>query len=226
MNASTFPSSGSGNWTAVASGLQNDGSSVYKSSAAIAVCTGSSNTAVSTNGTTWSAGTALPGALNTASGQDIAYGYTGLGVNTFVVVSESDTDIAYSLDAGGTWSLQSAALPNSGFKAVTYGKGLFVAVTGGGSTVAATSEDGITWTARTLPASRDWVDIAWGNGRFIAIAADNATGAYSMDGITWTALPIGIASGLPKQITYGQGMFAVSSTDADGIAYSEYGTTP
>ena len=225
-SASTFPSSGSGNWTAVASGLQNDGSSVYKSSAAIAVCTGSSNTAVSTNGTTWSAGTALPGALNTASGQDIAYGYTGLGVNTFVVISESDNDIAYSLDAGGTWSLQSAALPNTGFKAVTYGKGLFVAVTGGGSTAAATSEDGITWTARTLPASRDWVDIAWGNGRFIAIAADNATGAYSMDGITWTALPIGIASGLPKQITYGQGMFAVSSTDADGIAYSEYGTTP
>ena len=35
-SASTFPSSGSGNWTAVASGLQNDGSSVYKSSAAIA----------------------------------------------------------------------------------------------------------------------------------------------------------------------------------------------
>ena len=225
-SASTFPSSGSGNWTAVASGLQNDGSSVYKSSAAIAVCTGSSNTAVSTNGTTWSAGTALPGALNTASGQDIAYGYTGVGVNTFVVVSESDTDIAYSLDAGGTWTLQSAALPNTGFKAVTYGKGLFVAVTGGGSTSAATSEDGITWTARTLPASRDWVDVVWGNGRFIAIAADNATGAYSMDGITWTALTIGLASGLPKQITYGQGMFAVSSTDADGIAYSEYGTTP
>ena len=225
-SASTFPSSGSGNWTAVASGLQNDGSSVYKSSAAIAVCTGSSNTAVSTNGTTWSAGTALPGALNTASGQDIAYGYTGVGVNTFVVVSESDTDIAYSLDAGGTWTLQSAALPNTGFKAITYGKGLFVAVTGGGSTSAATSEDGITWTARTLPASRDWVDVVWGNGRFIAIAADNATGAYSMDGITWTALTIGLASGLPKQITYGQGMFAVSSTDADGIAYSEYGTTP
>ena len=225
-SASTFPSSGSGNWTAVVSGLQNDGSSVYKSSAAIAVCTGSSNTAVSTNGTTWSAGTALPGALNTASGQDIAYGYTGVGVNTFVVVSESDTDIAYSLDAGGTWTLQSAALPNTGFKAITYGKGLFVAVTGGGSTSAATSEDGITWTARTLPASRDWVDVAWGNGRFIAIAADNATGAYSMDGITWTALTIGLASGLPKQITYGQGMFAVSSTDADGIAYSEYGTTP
>ena len=225
-SASTFPSSGSGNWTAVVSGLQNDGSSVYKSSAAIAVCTGSSNTAVSTNGTTWSAGTALPGALNTASGQDIAYGYTGVGVNTFVVVSESDTDIAYSLDAGGTWTLQSAALPNTGFKAITYGKGLFVAVTGGGSTSAATSEDGITWTARTLPASRDWVDVVWGNGRFIAIAADNATGAYSMDGITWTALTIGLASGLPKQITYGQGMFAVSSTDADGIAYSEYGTTP
>jgi hypothetical protein len=225
-SASTFPSSGSGNWTAVASGLQNDGSSVYKSSAAIAVCTGSSNTAVSTNGTTWSAGTALPGALNTASGQDIAFGYTGLGINTFVVVSESDTDIAYSLDAGGTWTLQSAALPNTGFKAVTYGKGLFVAVTGGGSTSAATSEDGITWTSRTLPASRDWVDVVWGNGRFIAIAADSATGAYSMDGITWTALTIGLASGLPKQITYGQGMFAVSSTDADGIAYSEYGTTP
>ncbi len=225
-SASTFPSSGSGNWTAVTSGLQNDGSSVYKSSAAIAVCTGSSNTAVSTNGTTWSAGTALPGALNTASGQDIAFGYTGLGVNTFVVVSESDTDIAYSLDAGGTWTLQSAALPNTGFKAVTYGKGLFVAVTGGGSTSAATSEDGITWTARTLPASRDWIDVKWGNGRFIAIAADNATGAYSMDGITWSALTIGLASGLPKGIAYGQGMFAVSSTDADGIAYSEYGTTP
>ena len=221
----TMPSSGSGNWTAVANGLQNDGSTQYKPNRMIAVCTGASNTARSTDGITWTAGTALPGGLNTASGQDIAFGYTGVGVNTFVVVSESDTDIAYSLDEGQNWTLQSSALPNSGFKAVTYGKGLFCAVTGGGSTVAATSEDGITWTARTLPASRDWVDVVWGNGRFIAIAADSTNAAYSIDGITWTEFAIGLASGLPKRIAYGQGMFAVTSTDTDAIAYSEYGTT-
>ena len=224
--ATTFPTAGSGVWTALASGLQNDGSSLFKQSAMIAICAGSSNVATSADGETWLAGTALPVAINSASGMDIAYGYTGVGINTFVVVSESDTDVAYTLDAGQNWSTSSSALPGTGFTAVTYGKGLFVAVQGGGSTVASTSEDGISWTTRTLPASRNWVDVVWGNGRFIAIADDNVAGAYSLDGIAWTAVTIGIASGLPKRIAYGQGMFAVSSTDLDGIAYSEYGVTP
>jgi hypothetical protein len=224
-SSTTFPTAGSGNWTAITSGLQNDGSSVYKPSRILAVCAGSSNVASSQNGTTWTAATALPVALNTASGQDIAFGYVSQGVNRFVVVSESDRDVAYTEDEGQNWTLTTDALPATGFTAITYGKGLYVAVQGGGSTVAASSADGITWVSRTLPSSANWVDVVWGNGRFIAIADDQTAAAYSLDGITWTALTVGLASGNPKRITYGQGMFAVTSTDTDAICYSEYGVT-
>ena len=47
-------------------------------------------------------------------------------------------------------------LPSSAsWYSVTYGNGLFVAVATGSSTTA-TSPDGITWTARTLPSSANW----------------------------------------------------------------------
>ena len=223
--STTFPSAGSGNWTALANGLQNDGSSVYKPNRILAVCAGSSNVAKSTDGITWTAATALPVALNTASGGDIAFGYVSSGVNRFVVISESDRDVAYTEDEGQNWTLTTDSLPATGFTAITYGKGLYVAVQGGGSTVAASSADGITWVSRTLPSSASWVDVVWGNGRFIAIADDQTAAAYSLDGITWTALTVGLASGNPKRIAYGHGMFAVTSTDTDAICYSEYGVT-
>ena len=83
------------------------------------------------------------------------------------------------------------------------------------------SADGLVWSAGTGLPSAPWIDISWGNGRFIAIATDG-TAAYSLDGVSWTQqdLPTGTYS----KIAYGQGMFAVTS-NSNELTYSEYGLT-
>ena len=67
--------------------------------------------------------------------------------------------------------------------------GLFCAVAGGPSTIAATSPDGIIWTQRTLPASAEWYSVCWSPelGLFCTVAVGPSTiAATSPDGITWT----------------------------------------
>ena len=203
-------------------GLLNDGSSQYKSSAFIAVATGSSNAVLSEDLSTFST-SALPGGLDTSTGVDVQYGYLGAGSNRFVVIGQNDTDIAYSDNAGSSWTLASAALPNTGFTSITRGMGLFVAVRTG-SNQAAYSADGISWTATTLPANTNWSKVVWGNGRFIAITSASVNAAYSLDGVTWYATTIGTESAaLPTDICYGQGMFMVTSADTNSVSYSDYG---
>jgi hypothetical protein len=55
------------------------------------------------------------------------------------------------------------------------------------SSKAATSSDGITWTAQTLPSSAGWDSIAWNGTVFCAIATGGTVAATSPDGATWTA---------------------------------------
>ena len=204
------------------SGLLDDGSSLYKSSAFVAVATGSSTAVLSEDLATFST-SALPGGLDTSTGVDVQYGYLGAGTNRFVVIGQNDTDIAYSDNAGSSWTITSSALPNTGFTSITNGMGLFVAVRTG-SNQAAYSADGIAWTATTLPASLNWSKVVWGNGRFIAIANNSVNAAYSLDGINWTATTIATeSSALPTDIAYGQGMFVVTSADTNSVCYSEYG---
>ena len=94
-----------------------------------------------------------------------------------------------------------------------------------GSAAAATSTDGITWTARTLPASEYWNSVTYGNGTFVAVL-DGLSTATSTDGITWNA------STMPSNtnwysVTYGNGTFvavasnnAAAATSTDGITWT------
>jgi hypothetical protein len=59
---------------------------------------------------------------------------------------------------------------------------------------------------RTLPGSTNWQYVTYGNGVFVAVAANSAIAATSPDVITWTqrALP---ASATWRSVTYGNGVF-------------------
>jgi len=63
-----------------------------------------------------------------------------------------------------------------------------IAYPDGGTSKAATSADGITWTERTLPEG-DWRDICWSPELSLFVAVSNQTNyvATSPDGTTWTA---------------------------------------
>ena len=60
----------------------------------------------------------------------------------------------------------------------------FVALSSEKTTLAAYSDDGITWTETTLPEEQSWNSLVYGNGKFYAFASSD-TYATSEDGINW-----------------------------------------
>lgn len=75
------------------------------------------------------------------------------------------------------------------------------------------------WEQSTFPASRPWLGIAYGKGKFVTIANSGGKGAYSTDGITWTEMTMP-STGLWAGITYGNGKFVTVKTSSDKGAYS------
>jgi hypothetical protein len=99
------------------------------------------------------------------------------------------------------------------------------------SNVAASSLDGITWTARTMPASRQWSAVCYGEGKFVALSANNNNFAYSTNGTTWTLglMPTFGDSSTNEwvDICYGRNQFVaiansnnVCATSPDGITWT------
>ena len=106
------------------------------------------------------------------------------------------------------------------------------AVVGSGvsATVAANLIAPATFTASTMPSSRNWYGVTYGNGYFVAVAQSNSSpytttaGAYSTNGTTWTA------STMPSSsewwgVTYGNGYFVAVALSTTAAAYSTNGTT-
>ena len=105
---------------------------------------------------------------------------------------------------------------------MTFGNGIFVAVSDIGD-VAAVSSDGISWAQTRLPASgRYWRNVVFGNGMFVAIDANGANNlAISRDGINWSAAKSPLVNGY---LTFANGQFRISSgvhqyTSVDGVTW-------
>ncbi len=191
---------------------------------------GTTNTAYllssSAVGANWTAGGALPAGTfaDTAYGGGIyvAVGGTASAASTGSIVSN--------------WVSRTIPTLGSGtYSAVEYGGVTFVAISTG-NTATAISTNGSSWTAGgALPASTTWNSIAYGNGRFVALAATGRV-AYSLDfGTTWYAVNTAtgtttsvLSSSLTwSRISYGQGLFfAIASgtnicaTSPDGITWT------
>ena len=99
------------------------------------------------------------------------------------------------------------------------------------SNAAASSLDGITWTARTMPASRQWSSVCYGEGKFVAVSANSNSFAYSTNGTTWTlgTMPTFGDSSTNEwvDICYGRNQFVaiansnnVCATSPDGINWT------
>jgi hypothetical protein len=220
--AETLPTLGSGNWSSIASGLVDDGSSTFKQSYALVVADGSTTYAYSTDADTWTDGT-LPGAFNGSGENNVAFGQILDAVGRFIVISDADQDIVYSDNGGTTWTTQTGALPATGYNEIAWGAGKFVAINSGTTSVAY-STDGVTWTGAAAPAAfAAATDIVWGNGKFVALGGTNGI-MYSFDGVTWleNALTLPLTA-TERKIAYGQGMFIITSDDTDQIQYSTDG---
>ena len=121
--------------------------------------------------------------------RDIAY-----GDGVIVAVGYGNNSQANNENIRGTitGSWQKIDMPEWQWEAVTYGDGVFIAGGSGntenGKAHIARSEDGISWTKIELPTSSAYiVDIAYGDGKFLAITESSNYAFYSDNGgLTWT----------------------------------------
>lgn len=149
----------------------------------------------------------------------------------FVLVAPSSSFAVAGID----WTTRTSAANNS-WASVTYGNGVFVAVSSEGTALAnrvMTSPDGVTWTPRAAAADYFWTAVTYGNGVFVAVAStDGGTGKRVMtspDGITW-ALRDSPGVNEWEAVTYGGGLFVAVSGDGnfnrvmtspDGITWTQ-----
>lgn len=156
------------------------------------------------------------------------------GDNKFVAIVNSGSAAASSTN-GVDWTART--MPSSRFwNAVIYGKpsttstGVFVAVAGNLNS-GAYSTNGTTWTASSLPVFGDstinqWVDIAFGNNKFVAIANSGniaAVGTWNGTSLSWQGTVMDVIADSSQKdwvsITYGNRRFVAISATGD-IAYS------
>jgi len=198
--------------------------------------------------------TGVAGAWNSMTLPSAGYNAIAYGLGQYVVVGgTAGAGIIASSSDGINFNARTVPAGASAqyFSAVAYGStgtgasgntstGLFVAIPLYGNTPV-TSTNGTTWAIPqtaggsnvTLPASLAWSGIAYGNGRFVAIASNSSSIAYSLNGGgAWNLSTVAGGSGLPgvyswSSIAYGEGQFvaiaansAVSATSWDGINWT------
>ena len=165
--AATLPSGA--NWSKVA----------YGDGVFVAVSTGGTAAAYSTDGgANWVAST-LP-----SSGTWTGVSAGLIGTSTyFVAVASGGTAAAYSPDYGVNWIATGALPATATWSAISYGNNRFVAISSG-STNAAFSTNGTTWTLSTLPSSTTWNEIIYGDDVFLIAATGTTSALTSFTGET------------------------------------------
>jgi hypothetical protein len=94
--------------------------------------------------------------------------------------------------------------------------------------MACSSDDGYSWAMVLIPITKE-IDVAYSNGKFVAVGGDR--GAYSTDGITWTAIAGLMPSGeddINKEYTrliYDGDKFLAQAEGGSNVAYSTDGVT-
>lgn len=127
----------------------------------------------STDGANWIAGGNLPASTTWTA---VSYGN-----GRFVAVSNSGY-IAYSTD-GSSWTQAGASIASA--MCVGYGGDVWVIGIYNSSNCAYSTDNGVTWTTTSVGNTRNYMAVAYGNGRFVLAGHDGF--AYSSNGITgWT----------------------------------------
>jgi len=127
---------------------------------------------------------------------------------------------------GVTWT--SHSVQASQWMSVTFGAGLFVAVSKDGANQIMTSADGATWSAMAAPEANEWSGITYSGTQFVAVAQTGTNRVMtSPDGSTWTARAAASVSNWAA-ITHGNGTFVATAwtgadrvmTSPDGVAWT------
>lgn len=128
----------------------------------------------SPDGTTWTAGTVV-----SRSWVAVQWGGT-----VFCAIAKN-TNISATSSDGRTWTEHSTMPSTTAWEDLAWNGSVFVAV--GAAGVGATSPDGVTWTAITLPGGLGYFEVEALGAFLVATASSSTQAAYSNDnGVTWT----------------------------------------
>lgn len=164
--------------------------------------------ATSGDGINWTVQSGSP--ASTVSGS-IAFGN-----NLFVVSSQGGwTRDVWTSPDGINWTTHNNSLPPSApyLGAMIFDGSQFVGVGGAGAII--TSPDGVNWTEQTSSVTTDFTDIAYGNGRYVAVGGWGVSShpvVTSTDAVNWTAVPsASVFNSSWNSVAYGNGLFVAKS---------------
>ena len=172
--------------------------------------------------------------VNSTTGAIQAFDFEGFGFGGRYIALRGGSQTGATSEDGISWTTRATLMPSAAnWKAIAYGLfddgssdekiSKFVAIAGtSNNTTAASSDDGIIWTARNIVTSATWTDVTYGNGRFVAIANNSTTVRISLDGEVWDITGTLNSTGWTS-ITYGKGYFVAVKTGSTAAAYSENG---
>ncbi len=105
-----------------------------------------------------------------------------------------------------------AVVGTNNWTAIAYGNGKYVAA--GTNGYATTSADGVNWTRpkQIQTVTGSFRDIAYCNNEFIAVGQSSKI-AFSTDGETWSVSEVSTSSYDLSNITYGHGIYVISTND-------------
>jgi hypothetical protein len=184
------------------------------------------STATSTDGSTWTDQSAPVG-----SWQSVAYGsghYVALS-SADAVPNEmiSTNGLQWSTRPGLPGTPKQAGRPaqNGQWTGITYGHGLFVAVSAVGTVD--TSPNGVTWTQRFWRPEDSFTSITYGDGRFIAVDGAQGDILLSLNGVNWSLIYKPLTGAVPAPagglhfgaVAYGSGNFVAFGDSASGAGY-------
>jgi hypothetical protein len=145
------------------------------------------------------------------------------------VASSGGTSSAPSCVANiNNWTERTSAEQNY-WMDITYGNGLFVAVSQDGNNRIMTSPNGVAWISRNAVggSTLTWSSVTYGNGLFVAVA-DGGTNRVmtSSNGISWTARTASPDNALWRNIVYANGLFVAVASVVPGNGVNIAMTSP
>ena len=175
-------------------------------------------------------------AVNSTTGAILDFDHSGYGIGGRYVALRGGSTVGATSEDGISWTTRASLMPSAAnWSAMTAGilddgssigkVSRFVAVAGtSANTTAAYSEDGITWSASNIVTSATWVDVAFGQQLFVAIASDVTTVRIAdpaADVLTWNLTGTLTTTGFTA-IAYGKNKFVAIKS---GSSVTNYATS-
>jgi len=175
-------------------------------------------------------------AVNSTTGAILDFDHVGYGIGGRYVALRGGSTVGATSEDGISWTTRASLMPSAAnWSAMTAGilddgssigkVSRFVAVAGtSANTTAAYSEDGITWSASNIVTSATWVDVAFGQQLFVAIASDVTTVRIAdpaADVLTWNLTGTLTTTGFTA-IAYGKNKFVAIKS---GSSVTNYATS-